>query len=131
MLLPFPSCSFPKRERVRRRSAYLKVQNRGRKLHTEHFLVFVWPPEAPSTGLAGGLPPTRLGVTVSKKVGGAVQRNRLKRLAREAFRRHKAWFPPGRDVVLVAKQSAGGAALTLASLEHELERLWARFSARS
>lgn len=51
--------------------------------------------------------PTRLGVTVSKKIGGAVERNRVKRRVREAFRRVKARFPAGLDVVFVARRNAG------------------------
>ncbi len=89
--------SLPRRERVRKRREYVAVQGRGRKLHTDHFLVFVLP-RADS--------PTRLGVTVSKKVGGAVERNRVKRLVREAFRRSKTLFPQGLDVVFVAKRAA-------------------------
>ena len=44
----------------------------------------------------------RVGYTVTKKVGGAVFRNRIKRLVREVFRRNKSAFPRGTDVVLVA-----------------------------
>jgi ribonuclease P protein component len=53
-------------------------------------------------------PPSRLGVTVSRKVGGAVVRNRVKRLVREAFRTHKHELPPGLLLVLVAKADAAG-----------------------
>jgi len=48
-----------------------------------------------------GLGWTRLGVSVGKRVGGAVQRNRIKRLLREAFRLSRASFPAGYDVVIV------------------------------
>lgn len=49
---------------------------------------------------------TRLGITTSRKLGNAVQRNRVKRLVREAFRRHKLLFPSGLDLVFVAKKNA-------------------------
>jgi ribonuclease P protein component len=76
----------------------LRVQGGGRKIHTDSFLVFVLPRRDPGA--------TRIGVTASRKVGGAVQRNRVKRLVREAFRRHKLLFPGGLDIVFVAKKNA-------------------------
>jgi ribonuclease P protein component len=51
--------------------------------------------------LANGLAVTRLGVSVGRRSGGSVQRNRIKRLLREAFRLARAGFPPGYDIVLV------------------------------
>ena len=51
--------------------------------------------------LANGLDLTRLGVSVGRRVGGSVQRNRIKRLLREAFRLARAEFPLGYDIVLV------------------------------
>jgi ribonuclease P protein component len=76
----------------------LRVQQAGRKLHSDSFLVFVLPRS--ETGA------TRMGVTASSKIGGAVIRNRVKRLVREAFRRHRLLFPTGLDVVFIAKKSA-------------------------
>jgi ribonuclease P protein component len=55
--------------------------------------------------------PTRLGVTVSRKVGPAVVRNRLKRLVREAFRLHRHELPAGLDLVVVARHGAAEATL--------------------
>ena len=54
-------------------------------------------------------PPTRLGITVTRKVGNAVVRNRIKRLVREVFRQHRERLPTGLDIVWVAKQQAAGA----------------------
>lgn len=51
----------------------------------------------------------RLGLTVSTKLGGAVVRNRIKRLLREAYRLHEAEFKTGYDLVLVARGRAAGA----------------------
>jgi len=47
--------------------------------------------------------PCRLGLTVSTKVGCAVRRNRVKRLVREVFRRERALFPLGAELVVIAK----------------------------
>jgi ribonuclease P protein component len=76
----------------------LRAQGTGRKLHTDSFLVFVLPRSEPG--------PARLGVTASRKLGGAIRRNRVKRLVREAFRRHKMLFPIATDLVFVAKKIA-------------------------
>jgi ribonuclease P protein component len=53
--------------------------------------------------------PARLGVTVSRRVGGAVVRTRVKRLLREWFRRHRSLFPKGKDIVVVARPAAAEA----------------------
>jgi ribonuclease P protein component len=103
------------------------VQDGGRKLSTPSFLVFVRSVEPdPSTA---ALAPARVGVTVTRKVGGAVVRNRIKRLVREAVRRHKMWFPAGREVVMVAKHPA--AQLGYADVERELETLCSRYFTRT
>ena len=54
---------------------------------------------------------TRLGVVTSKKIGGAVVRNRARRLMREAFRVHQGELTQPVDLVLVARQSIAGRGL--------------------
>lgn len=49
---------------------------------------------------------SRLGVTVSSRVGNAVIRNRIKRLLREIFRAHRAELVPPQDIVIIAKPGA-------------------------
>ena len=62
----------------------------------------------------------RLGLTVSAKLAGAVQRNRVKRLFREAYRLHEGEFVQGVDIVLVARSRAVGA--TYPGIEKSLLR---------
>ena len=88
---------FPGAARGRRRPEYLAIQNRGHRLAGPNLLLFALP--------GGG----RLGVTVSKKVGGAVLRNRVKRWIRDCYRRRRPEFPPGLDLVVVARPPAAKA----------------------
>jgi ribonuclease P protein component len=84
--------------RLRERVDYLAVQANGEKLHGRHVLGIARRRSEPQ--LSG-----RLGLTVTRKVGNAVVRTRIKRLLREWLRRN-GWVPRGWDVVLVAKDSA-------------------------
>ena len=63
---------------------------------------------------------TRLGLSVSRKVGGAVARNRLRRLYREAYRLTKAELPMGLDLVLIPRSAREPA---LAELQESLRKL--------
>jgi ribonuclease P protein component len=119
---------FPRRLRLRRRMDFLRAQRLGHKHHMRHFLAFVLeradqPHAGQITAVEGtvALPPTRLGVTVTRKVGGAVLRNRIKRLVREAFRRERHLFDPGYDLVFIAKRSA--ADTTYGSVVSDLQAL--------
>lgn len=85
--------------RLRRRQDFLAVQRSGTKIHGRAFLALVAPSPQPSVDRG------RLGVTVTKRVGNAVTRNRIKRLVRE-WLRCNGWVPAGCDVVLVAKEAA-------------------------
>jgi ribonuclease P protein component len=106
--------AFPKEVRLRRRSEFLKVQDKGHKLPADCVLALVLP-----NGRADGL--TRVGFTVSTKVGNAVVRNRIRRCLRELFRLRRATLPKGLDMVLIARQSAAEA--DTARLTRAFERL--------
>ena len=90
---------FPASHRLRRRGDFLKVQRDGARVHTPHFVVVVL--RRPEGGAL-----RRLGITVTKKVSGAVGRNRVKRVMREVFRQNRHLFPEGCDVVVIAKSGA-------------------------
>jgi ribonuclease P protein component len=91
------SSALTKAMRIRRRADFLSVQARGAKVHTRNFVAIC---------ADSALPQGRLGLTVSRRVGNAVVRNRVKRLVREWFRTH-GWVKPGKDLVVVARSSAG------------------------
>lgn len=92
------------------------MTRRGRRVGTRWFLVFVAPRE-------GGRE-ARLGITVTRRVGGAVRRNRIKRLVREWFRIHSRDLGAF-DVVVVAKRDTPPdlrLAAVREDLDHSLER---------
>lgn len=89
--------SYPKAARLRRRAEFLSLQRSGRRRHTTHLVVIRRPAEAACT---------RLGVTVSSRVGNAVVRNRIKRFLREVFRDRRTAIAPPVDVIIIAKPGA-------------------------
>jgi ribonuclease P protein component len=98
-------------DRLKKRYEFRQAQLKGRRIHTPHFLIVV---------RANALDNTRLGITVTKKVGTAAQRNRIKRVVREVFRQHRRLFPASHDVVFIAK--AGATEIDYSSLLSELRR---------
>lgn len=107
--LTAPSGSFPKSVRLLERREFLFLQQKGRKRHSQHFLVAT----APAQGER-----SRFGVTTSRRFGNAVVRNRMKRLLREFFRTHQSLITPACDIVVIPR--AGAEQLTLAQITEEL-----------
>ena len=103
---------FPSVYRLRRRKEFNETWNRGKKYHTDHFIVII---------LENKLGPTRLGITASRKVGGAVQRNRVKRLLREVFRTNYPVLKHPVDFSIIAKK--GSTSLTYEEVQSEIKHL--------
>ncbi len=98
-------------DRIKQRRDFRRVQGSGVRVHTRHFLLTLG-----TSPREGG----RVGITVTRKVGNAVARNRVKRIVREVYRRHRDWFPPGVDVVFIAKR--GAPTVDFATLREEVRR---------
>lgn len=103
---------FPSDYRLLVRPDFLRAWDKGQRFHSNHFIVVV---------MQKNSGPTRLGVTVSKKVGGAVQRNRVKRLLREFFRRNYNKLDSQIDISIIAKK--GAANLRYEDVRDELKKL--------
>ena len=87
-----------KRGRLTRSADFERVYRQGRSHGNRYFVLYAFP--------RSGEGEARLGVSVSRKVGGAVDRNLVKRLLREAFAASEHALPDGVDVVVVARPDA-------------------------
>lgn len=95
--------SFPPERRIRKGSEFATVLRKGRKHKCPYFTLHILTTSSRNRA--------RLGIIASRRVGGAVQRNRAKRLLREAFRRHGSQLPAGVELVAVARNSIANARL--------------------
>src|SRR5215208_7212295 len=89
-----------KRRRLSRSGEFERVYREGRSHASRHLVVYAFPRSADDTE-------PRLGVSVGRKLGGAVERNRMKRLLREAFWSNSERLREGHDFVIVARPAAG------------------------
>jgi len=87
------------RGRLSRSADFERVYRYGRSTANRHLVLYAFPNSSADR--------PRLGLSVSRKVGGAVQRNHVKRLLRDAFARAEPRLASGQDVVVVARPSAG------------------------
>ena len=94
-------CSLPREQRLRKRREFLAAYKRGAKIQAAHFVLYI---------LENDLPHHRLGVTVSRKIGPAVVRNRIKRRIREIYRRWSERTQlPSMDLMVHVKPTSGQA----------------------
>ena len=103
--------SFPRTDRLTSRRQFLTVYDRGRRVRGKCVTVF---------GMPNRLGRSRVGFTVTKKLGGAVERNRIKRQLREIFRLNRLSGSGSLDIVINAHHSIG--ASPVAEIESDLLR---------
>lgn len=104
--------SFAAADRLHRSAEFLRLQRSGVRFQSPHFVLYAGRLEHEPER-------SRLGVTVSRRIGNAVVRNRVKRRVREIFRKAiRAGLPAGTSIVVIARGGAG--ALESAAIGDEL-----------
>jgi len=85
--------SFPKEERLKKQEDFLRILREGRPYSlSKNFVVYIRKGEK-----------RRIGISVSKKVGTAVVRNRIKRLIREVYRLHRPYLSDNAEILVIVK----------------------------
>ena len=104
-------------ERLRTDREFREVVRKGERLTTPHYTVY-------RDSRGGGK--RQIGVSAGRRAGGAVERNRTKRLLREFYRLHKDAFPAGTRTAIVVRKPPEGAALATvcAELLPAMRRRW-------
>ncbi|MFC1799149.1 ribonuclease P protein component [Thermodesulfobacteriota bacterium] len=110
--------SFTKADKILKRSEFLQLSRLGKKISNSHFVLLYAP---------GQFERSRLGITVTKKVGNAVVRNRIKRFSREYFRLNRHNIKGYWDFNLIAKKEA--AELTSRQAFMSLQNVFGRIEA--
>lgn len=107
----------PKGARLLKRGQFLTLSKKGKKVHTDCFIAIV---------LKGNAQNNRLGITVSKRVGNAVKRNRIKRIIREYFRHKKQNITGPIDINIVARK--GLTTLSNEQINKKLDKLFRKIA---
>jgi ribonuclease P protein component len=84
-----------RRYRVRRSDRFQQIRSKGKSLSSDLMVLCALP---------NGLPYSRFGFSVSSRIGGAVERNRIKRRLRESMRLRATSIKPGWDIVVIARR---------------------------
>ena len=108
--------SFTKADRILKRHEFIAFSKAGRRIQSEHFIAVFVPNQRGRS---------RIGITVTKKVGPAVKRNRIKRMVREYFRLNRHNLTGNWDINLIAKRQRVDFSTEQAyrSLENIFERI--------
>jgi ribonuclease P protein component len=108
---------FPKKVRLLKRGQFLKLSKQGKRVYTDCFIAIV---------LKGTVQNNRIGITISKKVGNAVERNRIKRIIREYFRHNKENISGPKDINIIARKGL----TTLSNLEiiEKVDKLFSKIA---
>jgi ribonuclease P protein component len=108
--------SFKKEDRILKRSQFQELTRSGRKIENDSLIALILP---------GQFNRSRLGITVTRKVGNAAKRNRIKRLVREYFRLNRQYFNQNWDINIIAKKRAVdlSSEKVLASLQDLFEKI--------
>ncbi|HSB75152.1 MAG TPA: ribonuclease P protein component [Terriglobales bacterium] len=114
-----PAARFPRAARLLRHADFERVYKQGQRHFARHMTLFFLPRAEPGS---------RVGFTVGRVLGGAVERNRIKRRLREAVRRQRARLRAGVDVVVNPKKSVQGAEFT--EILEEFRRAFDAISAK-
>jgi ribonuclease P protein component len=109
--------SLPKEVRLRKRAEFLTLSKQGKTVYSQYFLAIVCDRSNQHN---------RIGITVSKKVGNAVARNRIKRLIREYFRHKKHSIPGARDINIIARK--GLTTLSNRQIIEKLDKLFTKIA---
>ncbi|MCK4502656.1 MAG: ribonuclease P protein component [Desulfuromonadales bacterium] len=106
--------TYPGFYRLRKSWEYQLISKMGCKFYTPHFVLLVFDNDVNHV---------RLGVTVSRRVGNAVQRNKVKRAIREFFRTNQNSFLVNKDYSVIAR--AGAASIPFLVINRELKKIFA------
>ena len=90
-------CSFTKEDRILKRQEYVQLSKCGNKIQNADFVAVF---------SSGKKKRTRFGVTVTKRIGNAATRNRIKRFSRECFRLNRDFITGCWDINIIAKEKA-------------------------
>ena len=110
--------SFPKNKRILKKKDFKRLSEQGKKVLTQYFIAIV---------TKGAENNNRIGITASKKVGNAPERNRIKRLIREYFRHRQENNPETKDINIIARKDI--VSLSNKEIFKELDKLFNKISA--